>query len=252
MHQLQWLRNPFFRGSTPFLIILGLSLGMSSVALAAYHPPPGSSRPTGSSSSTGTRGGCGIEEPTNLTILAPQGHLGQTASTQPTVAWFVPAQNSYPLEVALFEENGGQRDQLIHIFRGIKSSPGMMQLSLAERSVQLETGKTYRWQVAVLCNPNRPATAQIAKARMKVVALPATLKTQLAQTRDRLKQANLYAEAGFWYDAFAETLAVAKSQPLIGLLKDLISLESGEPKQQLQQILAIEQREPEKATHATP
>jgi hypothetical protein len=57
-----------------------------------YQPPPpdrssGPRRTTGG----GTRGGgCEQQGEIDLTVLAPQTHIGQTASDHPTLVWYVP------------------------------------------------------------------------------------------------------------------------------------------------------------------
>lgn len=210
---------------------LSLSLITTPLALAEYTPPPQPSAPScpdtekiGCTRATGTRGGsCTSNSQTQLTILAPYSHVGQTVSTSPTVAWFIPESESFPLEFSLYEYEGDNKRRIL--FQELNSSPGIMKLSLPNLSV----GKRYLWQVVLLCNPNRPSGALVARGEIDVVAAPSTLTSRLATINDPVAKGNLYAEFGLWYDAFGIALEIAdnlKSQDLqLSLLENLSRLE---------------------------
>ncbi len=206
-----------------------------------YRPPSGS-RPTSPTGSTGTRGGCS-QATMPLTALAPIAHTGQTSTTHPTFSWYVPDQIPYPMEFTLYESSRAGRSKPIQTIGIPRSSQGIMQLSLDPAKPGLTVGKTYRWQIAMLCNPNRPSEDVWAEATVQVVALPPEVKTALMKTSDRRQRADLYANAGFWYDALTEILAdsTLKSE-MLALLQDLVPLEAPPQADQLQQIIAIEQQ----------
>lgn len=239
-------RNKHFSQILLASCILCLSLGTTLIALAEYQPPPNPSAPRDPSRGTGTtggRGGCSTQSEVSLTALAPHSHVGQTVSTSPTVAWFVPDSESFLLKFYLYEYEGNNQRRILE--QDLQSSPGIMKLSLPNLSV----GKRYRWQVVLLCNPNRPSGALLAGAEIEVVPLSPTLKTKLAATTDSLAKANLYAQDGLWYDAFGETLAVTDDlktkELMLNLLENLANLESNSPKTkeqgvQLNQIIQVE------------
>ncbi len=204
------------------------------------YRPSNPSAPRGGSTVTGVRGGsCEANSKGQLTVLAPVNHVGLTASTQPTLVWYVPDTASYPLEVSLFDETEGRSAQPIHIFSRMESKAGLMPLSLAAQSFRLTPGRSYRWQVVLVCNPNRPSASQVAQATLQVVAPTATLQAALANSHDRLQRATVYAEAGFWYDALTEMLADSTLKPEVGsLLKDLGELEPPTRREQLRQVSA--------------
>lgn len=180
-----------------------LLLLLASPAWAGYTPPSQPSAPRGgNTTTTGRRGGCQGNESDALTVLAPASHVGQTASTHPTFAWFVPDTASIPIEFHLFSDSG----KIIYKTQ-LQSSPGMMSLALPETEPALQVGQGYRWQVTLLCNPNRPSSAIVSRAEIKVVPLPASLGTSLKSVTDPTAQADLLAEAGLWYDAFATVAA---------------------------------------------
>ncbi|MGI0489396.1 DUF928 domain-containing protein [Pantanalinema rosaneae CENA516] len=147
-----------------------------------------------------------------LILLTPNQHPGQTASTRPTFAWFVRDAAAVPLEFRLYErQNDGFK--LVEEIKGdrLKSSPGIMVLSLEDVPIELAVGKRYRWQVELVCNPGRPSGNLFAESEFEVISLKPALKTQLDHAQDPLAQANLFAQADLWYDAL-ETILDPMSQ----------------------------------------
>lgn len=206
-----------------------LLLSVPQAALAGYAPPPDQRPPSGQTTSSGTRGGCSGSEGLPLTVLAPQKHVGQTASVHPTFAWFVPI--SIPMEFTLHEYGSDAKLKVVHKI-SLQSSPGIMKLSLPEDKPGLVRGKRYLWQVAILCDRNHPSKDLVANAEIEVVETPPALKRQLSTTMDRLEIANLYARAGLWYEALREALGSAEDSRLgeaaSSLLEDLAKLEEPE------------------------
>jgi hypothetical protein len=93
-------------------------------------------------------------------------------------------------------------------------------------------GKRYRWQVELVCNPSRPSSNLFAEAAIEVVPLQAGLKTQLAQSRDHLDRAKLYAQANLWYDvlkaAFTPLRSTARLHALRLSVLDRVALDAAE------------------------
>lgn len=247
------LQNQPHKSLKSLLLISGtlaLSLTLATAVQAGYNPPPKPSRPSVPTGSTGTRGGCEGGGTAALTILAPLSHAGQTVSQRPTFVWFVPDANSYPIEFSLFELNGQSKGKQIETVK-LQSSQGVMQLVLPKSKSTLAVGKQYIWQVAILCDPNHPSSDLVAEAVIDVVGMPSGLKSALAQTKDPLVRAKLYAEAGFWYDALGETLAARSGTKasMLSLLEDLVQLEAkqnsqlaSKQSQQLEEIVTIERQ----------
>jgi len=232
-------------------VSLLLSLAISPMVLAGYKPPR-SSRPSGSTSGTLVRtdgSSCDKGVKGTPTALAPLGHIGQTAATHPTFTWYIPDNQSYPIEFTLYRYASNGKPVLLYKSQ-LPSQKGIMQHPLPKAETGLNVGETYLWQVALLCNPSSPDKDQVLRTEVEVVAAPAPLQASLAKTSDRLQRANLYAEAGFWYDALAEARATDQTKPfVITLLEDLVNLEaagtSQKVKQQhdrLQQVLDAERK----------
>jgi len=184
-----------------------------------------------------------------LTALAPISHTGRTASIRPTFVWFASGAISQPIEFHLYEYTASGKVKRIYKTQ-LPSSQGIMNVTLPETEPELAIGRRYLWQVALLCNPNHPSNDLVAEATIDVAEAPLTLKTALSATPDRLKKAQLYAESGFWYDAFAQTLGNPQAKAFqLTLLKDLDKLETSnnvkttnEQRDQLKRVIAVEER----------
>lgn len=237
--------------------ILILSLGITTTAIAAYKPPPTPSRPKGPTGSNSTRtNGCTGNSQTSFTILAPLGHTGRTVSSQPTFVWFVPDSEPQEIQFSLYESAPNGKGKLIERVT-LQSSPGINKYSLTKEKSTLSVGQKYIWQVVLMCDPNHPSEALVASTEIEVTATPSSLKTQLSQIKDPLKRADLYAKAGFWYDALGEIIEEPKHKAYgLKLLSKLSQLETAsannaEPKvkkalleqaDQLQKIVNFEQQ----------
>ncbi|MGJ3248159.1 MAG: DUF928 domain-containing protein [Elainellaceae cyanobacterium] len=215
-----------------------------------YTPPPDAGAPRGTTS-TGRRGGCGGQTTTQLTALAPYQHVGQTTSTHPTFVWYSPTSEPIPTEFRLYryQDNGDRR--LVYE-TDLQNSSQFMSLSLPEDEPGLMVGNTYQWQVVMLCNPNRPSTAQVVEADIQVVNPPVSVSTTIDSISNPLERAVLFAESGLWYNALSEVLSVDETSEgrslMMSLVEDLANLEkesefqfSVEQGEKLSQILEVEQ-----------
>lgn len=204
-----------------------LTLTIANTVIAAYTPPPNPSRPKGPVASGGTRtGACSTSKETSLTVLAPISHVGKTVSKQPTFAWFVPDTKSYPMEFTLYEYKSNGKSEEVKSFQ-FPSQQGIMKFSLPKNQLNLSVGKKYRWQIALLCDPNNPSKDLSAEAELEVVPIPNNLASQIAPTTNSIQKARIYAEEGFWYDGLAETLKSSQNQQFkLTLLEQLSDLEA--------------------------
>jgi len=188
-----------------------------------YNPPP----PNGDSSSNpsgGSRGLCGSRSGVSLLAIAPQVHIGQTSSTRPTLAWYVPEATPYDMVFQLFQ--GDATEPLYDV--QITSQQGLMTWSLPANAAALTVGETYRWRVILICDRNRPSLSVRDGAALTVVASPRT--SLIATATDSVAYARQMATAGFWYDALAATLSTPATPALrslrVELLQELAELEA--------------------------
>ncbi len=245
------VRSNFTRLNSIVLLSCLLTLGTTIhpiAALASYNPPSGGSAPSGPTTTTGRRGGCNGEATTNLTILAPKSHVGQTAASHPSFTWFVNQSESLPIEFYLYESDANQQRRLIHKAE-LDSQPGFMSFKLPADQAGLQPGSHYVWKVILLCNPNNPSSALVEEAEFERMDMPPTLTAALIAAKDPLETSQLYAESGFWYDAMAALQEAGASasvqQAELSLLEDLAELETAKGAAnygaQLKQVIAAEQ-----------
>ena len=217
---------------------LGLSLLFAQVAIAGYQPPKKASAPRSAGTTTGTRRGCASTTQASLTALAPQAHIGHSSDGHPTFVWFMPDEKPFAMEFELYEKTATGRQNIQR--QQLTSQQGWAAFTLPQTAIALSPEKDYFWQVIVYCNPNRPSSALVASARLKVEPLPPALAYQLDQAPSPLEQANLFAEAGFWYDALASLNGESGTQAQefrAELVRNLAALEAETTSQQLLSIL---------------
>ncbi len=227
---------------------LGLTLIITPAALAGYVPG-GDQKPVPSDrrSDGGTTRGCsGGGMP--LTVLASRNYVGRTISQHPTFAWFVPRDSAAkPMQFTIYEWVRGDKPKEVRKM-SLQSSPGIMSLSPFSNSERgLQPGKEYFWQVVIHCDPDNPSGDLVSEASLEVVEMPATLQSELNAAANSVEKANIYAEAGLWYDALGEALKLAEPSKLgeVGstLLDDLARGEASKPTPELppRELEAIEE-----------
>ena len=220
IHYFDRLRNCFWLTS-----YLCLSM-IATAAVAEYQKPDKASSPDAeTTTSTATRGGCLNSDDTLLTAIAPYSHVGQTISTHPTFAWFIPDSEHFPLEFHLEEYT--DNSQLKTVYKQeLSSKPGIMSLTLPQDLPGLTAGKKYRWKVVMRCTRYK---AVVAMAEVEVVTPPPKFKTALSNTSGTSRLVDLYAETGLWYDALTVTLNAADFHQLKlqnQLIRELAAVET--------------------------
>ncbi len=221
--------------------LLCLSLGITNPASAEYKKPKTQGNDAPNSQNTGiaaTRGSCNPYSNSSkaevnsatLTALAPNGHVGQSASTNPTFTWYVPDRESYPVEFRLYESDSTSYDgKGKQMYRTkLTSSAGIMTHSLPKQ-VSLTPGKTYVWQVIVTCDPNNPSESLVVNNRVEIVEIAPTTTSQLNNSTNSVTKANVYARSGLWYDAIAQVATLPNNpqarEATINLISQLAATE---------------------------
>jgi Domain of Unknown Function (DUF928) len=228
------IRNYWMKQVVTSGIMLSVWLGMTSTTFAhstdssvastptpdsilvaqTYNPPPPSSGSPAPRGSGGPRGVCTGQSSSSLLAIAPQAHVGQTSSTRPTVAWYVPDVEPYDLVFQLFQ--GSSEDPLYDI--SMTSRKGFMTWSVPASAPALVVGETYRWRVILICDRNRPSLSARDGAVFTVVAPPTT--TAAANSVDYARQ---MAAAGVWYDALAVIVTTPTTAALRSLRSELLN-----------------------------
>lgn len=205
----------------------------AATALKSYTPPPPNRGYQPPAPGGGVRTFVSVEEQSScssranlpLLALAPQFHQGQTHTTRPTLAWFVPGDVAGKVVVQVFQGSMPDLEQETQppLFdQDLDSQAGIMTWTVPR---PLEVGQTYAWRVILVCDENRPSL------NLRDVAEFVVVDSSAARTADPASDARQMAASGFWYDALAITLEQTTSPQLrslrISLLQTLADLESG-------------------------
>lgn len=248
INPIQWFLNKRINIKQVTCCALSLALIVTPAALAAYEPGDQKPAPTDRSSDGGTTRGCsGGDMP--LTVLASRNYVGRTISPHPTFAWFVPGDSaSKPMQFTIYEWVPGDKPKEVRKM-SLQSSPGIMKLSpFSDSEPGLQSGKEYSWQVVIHCDPDNPSGDLVSEASIEIVEMPAAVQSKLNRAVNSFEKANIYAEAGLWYNALDEALKLAEPSKLgeVGstLLNDLAQWEAPKitPELPLEERDAIEKR----------
>jgi Domain of Unknown Function (DUF928) len=132
-----------------------------------------------------------------LYVLAPD-HVALTSRNQPMLFWYQSAPAAASFELALVEAD--QAKPLLSLKLEKAGGAGIRSISLARQNVSLEAGVEYRWNIALVPDPNNRSKDKVASGVIKRVPEPGDLKAS-AEKASPAERAALYARAGLWYDA---------------------------------------------------
>ncbi len=146
---------------------------------------------------------------TPLTALAPSNNVGTTVLGSPTLFWYVPETKA---ESAEFEVVDAQGKNVYLTTLALNGTPGVVNLNLP-KTVSLEPGKEYTWQLALVCNPLNRRQDMFVRGKLKRTELSSEHKTQLAAATEPLKQAEVYAEAKVWQETLMILAQLYRDRP---------------------------------------
>jgi len=157
-----------------------------------------------------TRSFCVIGS-TPLTILAPEAQPGLTTVSHPTFFVYVPHTVAKSAEFVI------KNDQDEDIYRSsveIKSdTAGILQIKLPENAPALETGESYKWYFALKCNVGDRLNDALVSAWITREAPDLELQSKLNDRSSPREKAEVYADAGYWYDTLAQMALLRQSNP---------------------------------------
>lgn len=144
-----------------------------------------------------------------LTGLTPTNNVVTTVETHPTLFIYVPANTAENAEFYLEDEQG---NLIYQIAFTAPRTPGVIQLRLPE-TISLEIGKNYSWYFALVCDSIDRSNDEVVDGWLQRIELSPDLKTKLAQEKDPLKQAKLYAEQRIWNETLLLIAQLRDSHP---------------------------------------
>ncbi len=171
-------------------------------SLTVYVPPPRGA--VGARTGGGTRGAANAPR---LAVLAPD-HVGLTTRAQPTLAWYLSAATSQPIELTVIADDAVE-PLVVKQLTG-PMQPGVHLVDLAQEGVQLKEGTTYDWYVALVLDPKARDADVIAGGAIERRAPPTGLSAELAKGEPSYR---VLARNGIWYDAIADLSAAIAAAP---------------------------------------
>ncbi|RZM76565.1 DUF928 domain-containing protein [Leptolyngbya iicbica] len=196
--------------------------GGAATELRVYRPPSDLKNPREDHTGGGVLG-CGDE----VAAIAPRlNSIGLTASTTPTFVWYNFSDDNDPIEFQLYRYEPDGSFTEIEIAQFDESQQGFMAYTLPPEAALTE-GETYLWQVVLYCDSAFEQPGQYTSADIEVVELPPELASNLPT--DAVERSRAYAQAGLWYDAFAEVYDAQTPEAMAlreALLLDLADLEA--------------------------
>lgn len=148
-----------------------------------------------------------VSAPIAALIPATDGEF--TAAQHPTVMVNISRPGVRQAELSLWDENSHGIYQTTIPLAG---TAGIVGLQLPEDAPPLEVGQRYKWTVAVVCDVANRQRDAVVEGWVQRGEITATM-TQDLKAADALKQAQLYAANGFWYDTVATLAALRQSRP---------------------------------------
>lgn len=171
----------------------------------------------------GTRGEtCVTDSSIPLTALVPANNLGLTTEEYPQFFWFMPKVSARMAEFTLYDvdEELLNRKLIYKTMLPLSPTGGVTHLKLTpdkltpdnKKLPPLNVGQTYRWSVAVVCNPKNRESDLVVDGWIRRVQPESRIREQLQQggLRDR---AIASARNGIWYDALSTVSQLQCSNP---------------------------------------
>lgn len=145
-----------------------------------------------------------------LAALIPQNNVATTVSANPSLFWYVPKTKAKSAEFILVDN---QNNQVIYSTAlALKATPGVVKVSLP-KDVLLEIGKNYLWILSVSCNSATSTDDVLIQGWLERTELSSEQKAKLAEAKDPLKQAEVYAEAKVWQETLTTLAQLHQERP---------------------------------------
>lgn len=144
-----------------------------------------------------------------ITALVPE-HTALTTQSQPCLFYHLSQSVDAPVEVTIIDDNAVE--PLWQTLIAPPVSAGIHNFCMKDGGYRLESGKVYKWFVAIVADPEHRSRDIVAGGAIERILVSESLE-------DRLKKATLpdqisiYADTGIWYDALSTIQQLIESQP---------------------------------------
>ncbi len=187
-------------------LVMGTAIAISPlIALAQQYTPPKRGIP-------GRREGAGTRSPNDVCVsskkplmaLSPTDSFSTTTSQTPTLFWYIPKTKAVAAELRITDNSD---KDVYSALISLDGGAGVLSHSLPKTAINdMELGKDYRWQFALICDVNQPSRNPFVEGVMQRIEGNGSLSMALEKSFDVRDRASIYAASGIWQDAIA-TLA---------------------------------------------
>ncbi|HHP7231586.1 MAG TPA: DUF928 domain-containing protein [Xenococcaceae cyanobacterium] len=199
----------------------------SSSSFGASFEPPNRDKPvtTLGGASRGEQCVTGIDNSeVSLIPILPAIDQRLTIASHPTFLVHLPQTSAQQVFLTIQDENEAYSYQTI---LPISGESGIISVTLPETAPPLNIGKNYQWSIALICEEGLKPDSPIVQGSVVRVQAPRELtKSESAESSqggvslteqssqiNPIEQANLYAEAGIWYETILTLAQLRKEQP---------------------------------------
>lgn len=201
------------------LMILGLSMFVYPLDFACAqekvqakrimpsYKPPLRGAPSGRIGG-GTRGEESTQN-TSIYVLTPD-HTGLTLSDSPCLYWYMSGTAQHPLELTVIEHCAVSpllETTISNANRGINH------LCLKQYDIKLTEGKIYKWFVTQVVDPEMRSKDLLSGGLLQFVLPEPGQKETLAQAKDDMEKAGVFAAESYWYDALDTISKLIEASP---------------------------------------
>ena len=149
------------------------------------------------------------DEEIPLTPLMPtRTNVGQTATTNPVLYWYVPQNNAESGEFLVKDDLGNEVYSAI--FK-LPATDGIIKLEIPNNA-DLKTDRDYLWTLSLVCDSQNRFRDYSVKGIIQPTEIDLSLKLQLAE-KAPLEQAELYAQQRIWHDTLDLVAQLSTENP---------------------------------------
>lgn len=179
-------------------------------------------RPSGNLESGAARGQCNSDnQPINLTPLLPltrsdgkvQVYPASTVSDHPKLFVHIPQLTAQEAQAKFLVLNQTGSEIIYEETFAVSGTPGVVEFSIPPNTTALEVGKTYKWSVEVVCDPNDSDSSGNLAVEGVIQRVEASANLVDIEKVAQSDRPLAYAEADIWYDAVATLAKLRQDQP---------------------------------------
>jgi hypothetical protein len=144
-----------------------------------------------------------------IRAIVPE-HTGLTLQANPVLYWHLSRPAPCSIEISLIDDS-----QYEPLWQNRISQPvlaGFHRIRLTDIGLKLDMGKSYKWFVALVMDPDHRSKDVIAGGVIERVNPSELLKQKLSRS-DPLQRVSIFAEEGIWYDALTAISDLIDARP---------------------------------------